>query len=340
MTRAALVVTALVLMGAGAPALAQIGMPNPKEMSGSVLPVNDIPAGTVSVRLIRGSFDKNIAGQAIDFLVDGQKRTATTDETGHAQVAGLARGARVRAVTTVDGERLESQEAVVDQTGLRIILVATDPNAAAGAGEVNASAAGAVPGTVVLGPESRIVAQMADDQLTLFYVLQILNSAATPVDLGGPLIFELPREARGTAVLEGSSPMATANGARLTVLGPFPPGATNVDVAFELPYTGGTVTVDQKWPAAMQQSMVLVQQIGGLSLESAQLPTKQNVADQGQPLIVATGPGIGAGQRLTFQISGLPHHPVWPRYLALALAAVIIGAGLWGAATAPRRAVA
>ena len=342
MRRHAGLVATLTLVGAGLVGQAQVAMPNPKDMSGSVLPVTDIPVGTVSVRLIRGGFDKNIAGQAIEFLVDGQSRTAKTDESGRAQVSGLARGTRVRAVTTVDGERLESQEALVDQSGLRIILVATDPDATARAAEDKTLAeAPAVKGTVVLGPESRIVAQMANDELTLFYVFQILNSARTPVDIGGPLIFDLPREARGATVLEGSSPMATANGARVTVLGPFAPGATNVDVAFGLPYTGGTVTVDQRFPAALQQATVLVEQIGGLGLESAQLPSKQDVSDQGQRLVVATGPGLAAGQALTFQLSGLPHHPVWPRYLALALAALFVSAGIWGAFVGgPRRRVA
>ncbi len=49
-------------------------MPNPKEMSGNVLPVNDIPAGTVTVRVVRGAF-KNIPDQPVDFLIAGKKRT-------------------------------------------------------------------------------------------------------------------------------------------------------------------------------------------------------------------------------------------------------------------------
>ena len=57
------------------------------------------------------------------------------------------------------------------------------------------------------------------------------------------------------------------------------------------------------------------------------------------PLIV-TGPGIAAGQSVSLEISGLPHHATWPRTLALSLAGIIAAAGIWGAATAgrPRRA--
>jgi hypothetical protein len=114
---------------------AQLQMPNPKEMSGSVLPVTDIPAGTITARVIRGSFDQNIAGQVVEFTVDGAVRKVTTDENGRATITGLKKGARVRAVAVVAGERLESKEAVVETSGLRIILVATDPNAETRAAE-------------------------------------------------------------------------------------------------------------------------------------------------------------------------------------------------------------
>jgi hypothetical protein len=313
-------------------------MPNPREMSGSVLPVSDIPAGTVSVRLIRGGFDRNISGHPIDFIIDGKTRTATTDASGRAQVSGLARGSKLRAVAVVDGERLESKEAVIESSGLRIILVATDPEDAKRAEEdKKLASAPPVKGVVVLGPESRIIAEMSDDRLTIYYILQIVNSARTPVDIGGPLRFDLPREARGATVLEGSTPKATANGPRITVLGPFPPGTTPVQVAYVLPYSGANARLDQTWPAALPQLTVIVQQIGGLSIASPQISQKQDVNDQGQALILGHGPGIAAGQALQLEISGLPHHATWPRNVALSLAAVIGAAGIWGAATAGSR---
>lgn len=321
-------------------ALAQAQMPNPKEMSGAVLPVSDIPAGTVSVRVIRGGFDKNVTGQSVEFTVDGKPRVEKTDENGRAQVAGLRSGARVRAVAVVDGERLESQEAVVGTSGLRIILVATDPEAVRREEEDKRLATlPAVKGMVVLGPESRIIAEMSDDRLNVFYILDVINSARTPVDIGGPLIFDLPREARGATILEGSSPQATANGPRVTITGPFAPGSTMVQAAYELPYSGGTARLDQTWPAALQQLTVLVPQIGGLDVVSAQIATKRQMQDQGgQQLIVASGPGLAAGQALSLVISGLPHHPAWPRNVALALAAAIAGWGIWAAVfTTPRR---
>ncbi len=314
-------------------------MPNFKEMSGAVLPTTEIPAGTVSVRVVRGGPDKPLARVTVEFLVNGTSRSEVTDEIGRAQVSGLARGTRVRAVAVVDRERLESQEAVVEASGLRILLVATDPEAVARAKEDQALAGAApVKGIVVLGGQSRVMAVMTNDRLDIYYLLEIVNSARTPVDVGGPLVFNLPREARGATVLEGSSPQATANGPRITVTGPFAPGTTVVQAAYELPYSGPVARFEQAWPAALQQLTIVVQQIGGLAIASPQIQSKRDVVDQGQALILATGPGIAAGQSLALEISGLPHQPTWPRTLALAMAAVIAVVGIWGAATgSPRR---
>ena len=323
---------------APSPAFGQVAMPNAKEMSGRVLPVADIPAGTVTVRVARGGVGNYIAKQAVEFTVDGKPRTVTTDADGRAEVSGLRSGTRVRAVAVVDGERLESDEAVIGTSGLRIMLVATDPDAVKREAEDKAlAAASAVKGIVVLGPESRIVAQMSDDRLHIYYILQIVNSARTPVDVGGPIIFELPREARGSTIIDGSSPQATANGAHITIVGPFAPGTTSVQAAYELPYSGPVARMEQRWPVALPQLTILVQQVGGLTLTSPQVSAKQDIQDQGEALILATGPGIAAGQALSLEIAGLPHRAAWPRQLALTLAGVILAAGFWGAFTGSRR---
>jgi hypothetical protein len=319
----------------------QVAMPNPKEMSGNVLPVNDIPAGTVTVRVVRGAF-KNIPGQPVDFLIAGRKRTVVTDANGRAEVSGLARGTQLTAEAIVDGEKLVSKPAVVESSGLRIILVATDREDVARAAEDKAlAAAPPVKGIVVLGPESRVIAQMSDDRLHIYYVLDIINTARTPVDIGGPLVFDLPREARGATVLEGSSPQAVAAGARLRVTGPFAPGSTHVEAAYELPYSGGVAAVNQAFPAALDRVTILVPQIGGLTVKSPQLASLQPTSRSGQEVLVGTGPGLAAGQSLSFEIAGLPHRATWPRTLALTLASIIVAAGVWGAVTArPRYRVA
>ena len=117
------------LLSAATLARAQV-MPDPKEIAGVPLPVSDVAAGTVTVRVIRGSLSNNLPGQAVELLVDGEPRRKTTGESGRAEFTGLATGSRVKAVAVVGGERLESQEfAVPSAGGTRVLLVATDPEA-------------------------------------------------------------------------------------------------------------------------------------------------------------------------------------------------------------------
>jgi hypothetical protein len=296
------------------------------------LPAADVPVGTVSVRVVRGGFANNIAGQPVEFTIDGKKRVETTSADGRALVADLKPGAHVRAVAVVAGERLESQEATIAGSGIKIVLVATDPDAAKREAEDQRLAAGpAVKGMVVLGPESRIVAEFADDRLNVFCVIDILNSSRTPVDIGGPVVVDLPRAARGAALMEGSSKQATVSGPRVTVTGPFAPGSTPVQVGYEMPFDGGTVQIEHKWSVPLQQLTVLVPQTGGLSVRSPQIASTQEVRDQGTPVILLTGGAIPAGQPVVVEISGLPHHPIWPRYLALTLAGIVMSIGIWAA---------
>ena len=320
----------LVLSAAGA----QAQMPNFREMSGRPLPSADVPPGSLTVRVARGSFDKVVAGHTVDVNVDGQSRTVTTGPDGRALVSGLRTGNTVRVSTMVDGQRLDSQPIPIGLTGMMVALVAVDPEAEAAAGAA-APAVPAVKGTVNLGPESRVIIELGENALRVFYVLEVMNTLTTPVDIDGPLIFELPTEARGVSMLEGSTTQATANGPRIIVTGPFAPGPTVAQVAYELPYRGPTAKLEQVWPATLQQLTLLVEQRGTLELASPQVTARNVVSSNGQPLIFASGPTIPAGQALTVDLTGLPHHPTWPQWVAFALAMAVIGWGVWGAVTAP-----
>lgn len=331
--------SALCALGA-TPAAAQGGqMPNPKEISGVPLPAQDVPVGTVSVRVVRGAFTSNVAKQPVEITVDAKTETKTTDDQGRAVVSGLKPGTKVRVVTVVDGERIESQEMTIGNTGYRVVLVATDPEAVKRAAEDKALAAGpAVRGVVVLGPESRVIAEFNDDRLNIYYVLDVLNTARTPVDPGGPLIIDLPHDSRGASLLQGSSVQATLTGGRITITGPFAPGSTSVQAGFQLLYDGATAHIDQKWPVSLQEVTVLLAQSGALDFQSPQVATKRTVTDQGQPLLVGGGPALPAGKTFTLEIQHLPHHATWPRDVALGLAGVILSAGLWAAVVpSPRR---
>src|SRR5437762_13793110 len=84
-------------------------MPDPKEMSGIPRPVEDLPNGAISVRLIRGSLSNNITGHPVKLLAGGKELTVKTDDAGRAQFNDVPPGSTVKAVADVDGEHLESR---------------------------------------------------------------------------------------------------------------------------------------------------------------------------------------------------------------------------------------
>jgi hypothetical protein len=312
---------------------AQVNMPDPSQIAGRALPAPELPDGTVSVRLVRESIGNNITGHDITVTAGSTTRTAKTDESGRAQLTGLAAGSTATAEATVDGERLTSQPFEVPATGgIRVILIAGLEQAKARRQKEEDAAAKAPPvkGTVVFGGESRLVFEFQNDSLRVFYLLDIVNTARARVDTGGPLILDLPRGAGGARVMEGSFPGATAQGDRVTIVGPFPSGTSSMQIGFTLLYSGNALTIAQKFPATMPQVTVVAEKVGSLHLASPHFTNHGDVkANDGTPFILASGGALPAGNELTIQLTDLPQQQTWPRNVALALAAAIAGLGVW-----------
>jgi hypothetical protein len=303
-------------------------MPDMKQMSGIPRPVNDLPDGAISVRLIRGDLSNNIANHPVELRADGKARTQKTDESGRAQFTGLTPGNTVKASAVVDGERLESQEfAVPASGGIRLMLVATDTTK----GPATTPDAPAINGTVVIGSQSRIVIEPGDDGINVFYLLDIDNTARVPVNTAAPFVVDVPDDATGTGIMQGSSPAATVKGTRVTVERPFPPGHTFAQVAFQLPLGGGTIALRQTLPADLEQLQVVVKKVGETTLKSAQLTEVRDVPADGELFIAGMGGKIAAGQPFTITVSGYPHHSNVPTAIALGLAGTIALIGVWAA---------
>ncbi len=308
------------------------GMPDVGQMAGMPIPVGDLPAGTVTVRVVRQQLGNNLPNHDVELQVGNEMRAAKTDDSGRAQFSGLVVGTRVQAFAQVDGEKLMSEGFQVPaEGGVRVLLASGLPAAGAGGSAPAAAAPGAAPvnGTVAFGPNSQLVFEFQDDQLSVFYLLDIVNAGGAPVDTGGPLLLDMPHGAVGTTVMEGSTSQATARGTRVTIMGPFAPGTTSLQVAFNLPYSGSSLRVMQTWPAPLQATAVAIQKIGNMEATSPQFAQVGIRQLENGPFIVGTGGPVAARQPLTIELSGLPHHPVWPRYVALGLAGLILAAGVW-----------
>jgi hypothetical protein len=333
-SRQRLAIVVLCALCVGAPqAFAQFQMPDPRQMSGIPRPVDDLPDGSVSVRLIRGQLTNNIPNHLVELHVGGKVLNATTDAAGRAQFDKLAAGAPVKASVEVDGERLESEEfPAPGRGGIRLMLVATDKST----GAAPNPGADAIAGQVALGANSRIVMEPRDEAVELYYLLEITNSARVPVTMNGPFVFSMPTGAAGCVLLEGSSPQASLSGPRVTVKGPFPPGGTSVQIGCELPVTDGLLDITQQFPATAETLSVIVKKVGSTKLASAQLTNQQEITAEGETYITAAGPAVAAGQPIALSLQDLPRHNPVPRWVALSLAVAIVLAGIWAATRTPR----
>jgi hypothetical protein len=308
-------------------------MPDPSLIHGRAIPASELGNGVVTVRVVREAIGNNIAGQQVQLTVSGRTRTATTDEQGRAEFTNLPSGEEARAQATVDGEPLVSQAFRVPSAGgLRVILVAGIARAAERKKQEEAAAAAgpAVKGIVVFGGNTRVLMQFSEDTLEVYYILEILNTARARVDIGGPLIVDFPPGAQGATALEGSSPSAQISPERVVITGPFASGATVVQVAFRMPYESSTLTIEQTWPAALQQVTVGVEKIDDLSISSPQFTSANDVtAESGDVFALGRGAGLPAGGKTVVTLSNLPVHSSLPRDVALGVAALLAVGGVW-----------
>jgi hypothetical protein len=322
---AALGLCGLGVLGYGRSVIAQFQMPDPKQMAGIPRPVTDLPNGTVSVRLIRGALSNNITDFPVELHVGSQVRTTKTDDAGRAEFGGLPSGATLKAVAVVDGERLESQEFPAPaQGGIRLLLVATDKSKAAD----TAPEASAVTGNVAIGGQTRIIIEPGEETVSVYYLLDIVNSGRAPVNPATAFTFDMPSGAARTSLLEGSSPKATVNGSNVQVAGPFAPGRTLVQVACEMAVGSASLQLTQRFPAALEQLAVIVKKTGQTTLVSSQIAKQQDMVASGETFIAGTGGAVAAGQPIVLTLENLPHHSGIPRWLALSLAGLICIGGI------------
>ena len=193
--------------------------------------------------------------------VGGHTRTATTDEQGRAEFTNLPKGrqasrrshcgrrsARLAAVQRADDRRASRD------SGRGIAKAAERKKQ-----EEAAAAAGPAQGRRRLRRQHPRPDAVRDDALEVYYILEILNTARPRVDIGGPLVIDFPRGAGATA-LEGSSPAAATSRPASHHHGSLRlghhAGAGGVPDAVRL---ARVLTLEQTWPAALQQVTVGVE---------------------------------------------------------------------------------
>ena len=321
-------------------------------MSGVPLPVGDVATGTVTVRVIRGSLANVVPGQDVQLAVGGdvahredQRRRACRVHRPH---AGYPRPGD----DDVDGERLESQEFDVPAAGgVRLMLVAAAPASAAprqpaahrrhpGHRRCSLPPAGGRARSCSATRRASC-SRWATKRSPGFYILQIVNGSSAPVRPAEVFTLDLPDGAAGAVddaglVAAGQRRRHQGGGGRSRSRRARPRCRWRFPCRTRPPISRSC----SESPVPLAQVAVLVEKVGAMQLDSPQFSQHREVKAEADTYILGQGPGLDAGGLLTINVSGLPHHPLWPRNLALALAAVILGAGIWASARPGRAAAA
>lgn len=124
---------------------------------GKPLPAQELPVGTVSVKVIAGSPSSPIVGTDVTLMVNGTPRQARTDAGGRAMFPGLPVGATVTAkvLDTEDKSEHASEEfAIPGSSGVRL-LISTKPFQPGAGGAPFAGGAGGMPNPRALSGEAR-----------------------------------------------------------------------------------------------------------------------------------------------------------------------------------------
>ncbi len=316
----------VLLLCLAASALAQ---PDPRQMSGIPRPDPNLSDGSITVRVIRGSFANNVAGHPVDLRAGDRVSTAETDAEGRATFLTLNPGEQVTVATELDGVELASLPfAAPGRGGVAVLLV----GASGDPGDADARPA-TRRGRVTLSQESRILVELAEEQIEVYYLLDVFNQSPWPVEPEPPFEFRLPPGAQAGTVLQGSTPRTLVDGPRVWVQGTFEPGVTPVHVASILPYSGDGLVLSQVFPADFDQLLVFVEKWGELDVASAQIERRGEMGAEAtglSALIWGAGRRVPAGEPVVLELSGLPHHSGWPRIVTLTLSGLIVAIGILG----------
>jgi hypothetical protein len=318
---------AAVLAIIGAVTATAVAQPDPRQMSGLPLPDPQLRDGTITVRVIRGQLTNNVPNHPVELHQGDSVSTSVTDAEGRATFLTLASGTQVYAVTELDGERIESQRfPLPGRGGIRVMLVGA-------AGDASIPAMPVQSGRVRFGGDSRILVEMGEETVEVYYLFDVINERTAPVEPPEPIVFDMPPGAVSVTILPDSSPRTASEGPRATLSGPFQSGTTPLRVAYILPYSGDRLTISQRVPADLEAFLVMVEKWGAMDVASSLIARRTEDVFGESSYIFGAGPLVAGGETFTFELSGLPHHSRLPTTVAVGLALTILGVGVWGALT-------
>jgi hypothetical protein len=129
----------------------------PAAALGKPLPSAELPAGTVSVRILAGSTASPVVGTDVTLVVNNTPRVARTNAEGRATFAGLPVGANVIAKVLDEDKAEHASEAfaIPDAGGIKVMISTKPWQAGAGGGAPFAGGPGGMPNPRQMSGEPR-----------------------------------------------------------------------------------------------------------------------------------------------------------------------------------------
>lgn len=173
--------------------------------------------------------------------------------------------------------------------------------------------------------ELTIIYELGENALNAQESWRIRNDSGRAV-AAKDLDIDLPLGSRRVRLDEGSEPFAASpDGTSIEAEAPFGPGERAFGVSYQIPISGSSATLSRNLPFKMGGARVIMQNVGGLRIES-NFKTDFRTSDlNGLEFGIWQVEGMAAGSDLTLTIGGLPSQPGWPRHAAVGLCIGILG---------------
>ena len=182
-----------------------------------------------------------------------------------------------------------------------------------------------------IGQGSHFIIQVSDDAVQVVEVWRLVNSSAAAIVVPGGLHFPLPDAAVQANAGQQAPPTFSVTGHDASWTGPLPPGDTELQVMFMMPFKDGQLEITQKTPVAFSETAIVTEKIDGFSISGDRLETEEREL-QGRKLTLYRGPGSPAGGQIHLVLTGLPHADASWRYWAAGLTVLLlVGFGIYAA---------
>ena len=330
---------------ASSPAFAQDPPPNHKGAMSAPLFVEDLPVGSVSVRIARPSMTEPIVGADVVgswTTKDGKANSAMvkTGADGRAIFAGVPVSSTFGAKATIEGNDLTTTQFTVPAQGGTRLLMIIGAQAALSemAKGVHPDALDKTSDLSVLriSSGSRMMVELREDAIGVMQNLLVENTSDKVFDPGQRgLLIPLPDGFAGAEKLPGGAELEIKEGAGVflhTLIPPTqaPAAAVQVRVGYVLA-THETPEFDivQPMPLGLQGGLILVPDQIPITLSAPGMRTLAPAHDDdGNVMRMYDLEAVAPGQALRMTVRGLPTRNQVGKWIAAGLVGLLIIAGI------------